>query len=600
MGRGGALSTPPPLRPLSVLLSWRHRALPRLAVDAVCLAVLAFACVKQVHALELVLDLPLWDEADYLHNGVTLPTRGLPAAEWGPLYSLWYFALSSVWPDPVALHDGSFRLLLLLTTLAGYVLLRRVEAPPWLALAGMSVYLLSAAPHVLPRPTMLALLVLLLALVAASFLREPEDFCAVAGLGLLVASFARPEYFLSFLLAVGLLVLLLGRRAWKDRAHLPRRLAFAGGCGLVALALLGVLGSPFSDTTHRRFYAFCQHFAVNYVERTGFQAEPWGECPKVIRAAFGEVDTVGAAARSNPDAFLVHLRTNLERYPSAFLQLFFREYGGVSPYPPGALWPPTRREPLEHAGHLLLLLVAASPLLLVATKWKHLRAALMKPQIWRTGGVLLAVLLPVSLSAVLIAPRTHYLVIQGVMGLAFLAALGSALGEPSSHGRPRLSLGLALVLALASPDLSQRQGASAPSRWANRQFVESFRSLGLSARLAPGEEVGILDTHGGLVAYLGPGYRRVPAYRKRPQEPFTAFLRRERVHVFIADARLGQYENFAQDAELQALLKDPGAFGFRVRPLPGTEFQLVLPSAWAEEGAAVMKPPRPEPQAQAR
>jgi hypothetical protein len=361
-----------------------------------------------------------------------------------------------------------------------------------------------------------------------------------------------------------------------------------------------VLGSPFSDTTHRRFYAFCQHFAVNYVERTGFQAEPWGECPKAIRAAFGEVDSVGAAARSNPDAFLAHLRMNLERSPSAFLRLFFQEYGGVSPYPPGALWPPTRREPLEHAGHLLLITVAASPLLLVAGRGKHLRAALRNPQVWRTGGVMLAVLLPVALSAVLIAPRSHYLVLPGVMGLAFLAALGSALGEPPSNGRPRLSLGLALVLALASPDLSQRQGASAPSRLAHRRFVEAFRSLGLPARLAPGEEVGVLDTHGGLAAYLGRGYRRVPAYLKRPQEPFTAFLRRERVHVFIADARLGQYENLAQDAELQALLKDPGAFGFRVWPLPGTELRLVLPSAWVEEEASVMNPPSPEPQTQAR
>ncbi len=569
-------------------------------MDVVCLAVLVFACVKQVHGIDQVLDLTLWDEADYLHQGRLLPTRGLPPAEWGPLYPLWYFALSFVWPDPVALHDGNYRLLILLTAVAGYVLLRRVGVQPWLALAGISVYLLSGAPHILPRPTLLALLVLLAALSAASFVRAPEDFCAVAGAGLLVASFARPEYFLSFLLVSGLLAFFLVRRLWRERSRLWRGLVIAGVYGLFTLLMVSMLGNPFGNSSNRRFYAFCQHFAVNYVERTGFEAEPWGECPKVIQAAFGEVDTVGAAARSNPDAFLMHLEMNLKRYPIALLELFLQEYGGAWPFLSASRWPPAPRELLEFTGHLLLLLAALSPLLLVIRRRTHLRGALAQPQVWRTGVVLLVVLLPIALSAVLIAPRSHYLVLQGVLGLAFLAALGSALGEPSGEpagGRIRLTGGLALVLALASPDLAKRYSEPAPPRMDHRRFVESFRSLGLPKHLPPGEEVGVLDSHGGFAVYLGEGYRRVPAYRKRAQESFTEFLRRERVHVFIADQRLEKYENLAKDSELRALLADPGTFGFVTSLLPGTPYRLMLPSSW-EEGqprshpSSVLKLPR--------
>ncbi|HLL05037.1 MAG TPA: hypothetical protein VK539_30910 [Myxococcaceae bacterium] len=563
----------------------RQHGLSRLAMDGVCLAVLVFACVKQVHGIDQVLDLTLWDESDYLHQGRLLPALGLLPAEWGPLYPLWYFALSAVWPDPMALHDGNYRLLILLTAVAGYVLLRRVGVQPWLALAGISVYVLSGAPHILPRPTLLALLVILAALSVASLLRAPEDFCAVVGAGLLVASFARPEYFLSFLLGSGLLALLLARRLWRERSRLWRGLATAGAYGLFTLLLVSMLGNPFGNTSNRRFYAFCQHFAVNYVQRTGFEADPWGECPKVIQVAFGEVDTVGSAARANPDAFLMHLGMNLKQYPMTFLSLFLQEYGGTWPFFSARRWPPTPRELLEYAGHLLLLMVALSPLVLVLNRRKHLLAALAQPQVWRTGGVLLVVLLPIALSAVLIAPRTHYLVPQGVLGLTFLAVLGSTLAQSSgapAGGGLRLTVGLALVLALASPDLARRYREPAPPRLEHRRFVESFRSLGLPRHLPPGEEVGVLDTHGGLAVYLGEGYRRVPAYRKQARESFTGFLRRERVHVFIADPRLEKYENLANDPALRALLAEPGAFGFVAAPLPGTPYRLMLPSSWEQ------------------
>ena len=82
-----------------------HRAIlaRAVAVDLACAGALLIACAWQLHDLERVLDLAPWDEADYLRRGLVIPMRGLPPAEWGPLYALWYFLLSRAQPDRIAL-----------------------------------------------------------------------------------------------------------------------------------------------------------------------------------------------------------------------------------------------------------------------------------------------------------------------------------------------------------------------------------------------------------------------------------------------------------------------------------------------------------------
>ncbi|MFL5376481.1 MAG: hypothetical protein ACJ787_01105, partial [Myxococcales bacterium] len=139
-----------------------------LAADVACFAALAIACVWQLHDLERVLDLARWDEADYLRGGVSLLARGLPDAEWGPLHTVWYFAVSRLQPDRVALYYLSYRLLIVLPTLAIYVAGRRVGGSPIVSVALALLFAGSMAPHVVPRATLLAVLVVLVAIAAAA------------------------------------------------------------------------------------------------------------------------------------------------------------------------------------------------------------------------------------------------------------------------------------------------------------------------------------------------------------------------------------------------------------------------------------------------
>jgi len=334
-----------------------------------------------------------------------------------------------------------------------------------------------------------------------------------------------------------------------------------------------VLGNPFGDTQGRRFYAFCQHFAVNHVKHTQGSVDAWNECPRVISAVFGEVDTVGEALRSNPEAFLWHVGLNAKAFAGASLALFSQGPGGLS----------ATRGPWELArmGRLLLLAVVWQGVRLLV-RWRRWRAALAEPRLQRMAGVLAVVEVPILLSSVLLMPRDHYLVIQGVLVLAFLALLGSRV-DSGEATRPRgwaLNGLLALGLVVLTPNLARRfppDTKDAQTHLAHLRTVRAIAALGLEERLAPGERVLLLEASGGYDAYLGRRY--APVIREAREKTFGGLLREHSVTAILLDDALRQHRRFRHDADFQAFQRDPEAFGFTLVPLASPHAALAIPSS---------------------
>jgi len=330
------------------------------------------------------------------------------------------------------------------------------------------------------------------------------------------------------------------------------------------------MGNPFGNTSNRRFYAFCQHFALGYVERTHSPVEPWGDCDQVIQSVFGKVDTLGAAARSNPGAFLAHLWHNAKGYVVNSVRLFFEGPDRASPV--RGAWT------VERAGRAMLLAAVLWQVALLLRQWRRVPAALADPRLGRLGGVLLAVELPTVLSALLVYPREHYLVIQGVLVAAFLAVLGSRLGTWEETRRTGRVLGVALAVGLLvmTPDLSHRVSEE---RLEHLNVVRAIQALGLMERLEPGETVHLLEAQGGYDAYLGRRYRWVRhGYKK---EPFREFLRKREVELIILDDKLRKDRRFVDDTDFRSFEANPEAFGFSTTPLPGTRRVLAIPITWS-------------------
>ncbi|MFL5247599.1 MAG: hypothetical protein ACJ79V_07210 [Myxococcales bacterium] len=522
----------------------------------VCFAALAIACVWQLHDLDRVLDLARWDEADYLRGGVSLLARGLPDAEWGPLHTVWYFAVSRLQPDRVALYYLSYRLLIVLPTLAIYVAGRRVGGSPIVSVALALLFAGSMAPHVVPRATLLAVLVVLVAIAAAARAASFASFALAAAISLCLASFARPELFVAFAIVSAAFAASLLRKGARSAEGRRRSLFLAGGWAAGVAVLLGVFGNPFGNGSNRRFYAFCQHFAVAEVQRAQLDIDPWGQCDVVLHRVFGSATSLGDAARANPAAFFTHLRENASAYPGASLALFESGFGGAP------------RERWQEWMCLFLLATLAAAAVRMRRSW---RRAVRAPETGRTALVALAVLVPTIASAILIQPRDHYLVMQGVLvPLVFVALTGRAArgssDGPAPAGRPALAIAAAASIAAASPALAPLQ--------ANRSqpLLDRVRALRVVDGGSLADPVGILELEGGLDAYLGTGFERVLPDERRPEESFFEFLRRRHVGVVALGPALERHRLFSGDEQFQAFARDPERFGGHRLAVPSLVF----------------------------
>lgn len=540
--------------------------------DLACALALLGCCLSEVSAIANTVDLTFWDEADYLRRGVQAGERGLPKAEWGPLYALWYHLLSRTGARGVELYELSYGLLLALPALLIYVCGRRFALSPPLALAGGVLFLLSGAPHVLPRPALLALLVLLVALIAASRLRLRIAAFAVLGSGFALASFARPE----LTLGVGICTAALLVESLRER---PRAVWGVMGAYVAAVTVLVLLfGSPTSDTSNRRFYAFCQHFALGHVLRTGMAIEPWGQCAEAIQREFGpHTDSVLEALRANPRALARHVLHNVGAYPEqSMLLLLGQDTKRVPPAAP------------VFGGLLCLAAVGYSGLSL------RLREAWRLESLRVLGLATLAALAPTLASIALIAPRPHYLVLQSVLAPLFLLALFSSARREGRQTPAWIAAAALAALALLSPLLSPSKTGALPHR---ETLAELKRELDERVGDAAGT-LNLLEVRGGYDAYLGAPWASVPVYTKASEEPFFAWLRRTRTHALILDDSLMGHWRFRDDPEFQAFVKAPARYGFELRPLNGTAGRLAIAPAsffagpGGSEGQADLRHPR--------
>lgn len=80
--------------------------------DWFLMAILLTAGLIYTSGLQSVMDVALYDESNYLSDGVNLVMRGFPAAQDGPLYAAWYYLLSLVDANRIDLYFLNYKLMM--------------------------------------------------------------------------------------------------------------------------------------------------------------------------------------------------------------------------------------------------------------------------------------------------------------------------------------------------------------------------------------------------------------------------------------------------------------------------------------------------------
>jgi hypothetical protein len=177
-----------------------------------------------------------------------------------------------------------------------------------------------------------------------------------------------------------------------------------------------------------------------------------------------------------------------------------------------------------------------------------------------------AILTPIVLSIVLIAPRRHYLLIMGVISALGLIVLVFR-GTSRSHNHLSYSF-FCLVCLLPLLVIRPLTDTEPPSPRANVQTIDLLRSLNIA------EPVDILDAEGGIGIYIGDQYTYVPAAEK--EVAFSLFLQDRSIDMVILSNRLLNDSRYNDDPEWLEFTSSPSSSGFILVDIPDVADRSVL------------------------
>ena len=510
---------------------------------------LAIAGWKFTYGLENYVDINFHDPSFYLLNGVTLHENGLPDAENGPFYAVWFYLLSLTQPDRIELFYRDYKLLTILLPLMIYLVLRRCSVSSIAALVGSALSLVSFFNFPsFTRVSHFAVCIILASLVGASFARRFQTATAIAALGALFASYVRPELFLAWMMLSILCVATFLYGYWREVRG--RDLIPLGLFVLVNAAVLYFLGIPVAGG--RGVVAFAEHFAINWAGWTGSSLDPWTNAREIFSGSFGDAKSVSAALLANPGAVLKHVMTNWQRLPGNMVYLF-----SVHTWPviTGSL----------ALGTLCLLVVI-----------RCFEKGFCWKQGFRDNGRMLlyclVYLVGMMVTVTVIYPRLHYLVLGCVLLIIVVSSIFLSRGaeEKALDGSRAVLAGLMVIAFVPAQNITAVR--------ANAETVRLIQSLRIE------REVYVLCEGGVPQLYLGSNYHRYsPAWEKGS---FNRFLLDRKMNMVIVTENLRTGSWLAEDVEWKRFLDRYSKKGFVKYDVPGTDRAVMVHQSLIDRGGA--------------
>jgi len=517
--------------------------------DILAIFVLLISGIIYVSKLREFLDILDLDESIYLHWGVSFPV-GFPLPEWSPIYVLWYYLLNLLQSDIISLYFLNYALMTILPPIFIYMLLRVNKVQMIIAFTCSIFFLLSFSNfQTVPKVSHFALLTLLLGLIIATLIKDKKLKVLSLSITLLLTSFIRPEFFLSFLL-VGVILSILYIKEFSNVRSLKVVVPLLS-VAVLCIILLFVFGSPVGSG-ERSFVAFGQHYARNWVKWHNDPREPNANFRIILKEDFGNSSSVSEAILKNPSAIVKHMSQNISNMPKELDTMFLNFY------------------PKSHPRKALLLLafilfvISLIPFLPKGNKLnfksflKHLSENFNYFKFFFL--TLLIAVVPLIFSIIFIFPRTHYLLLLFVIIIVML--ISTLLRNAFNPEHKTIQLLIKLVYACLLPIILVRPLSSLidDRSQENLLTIKYLRSAEIK------EPVNILDVSWIYSIYQNQNYNRVPEYTT--EVSFKEYLNKWSINMIILSKRILNDTRFSNDSECKHFINNPEEYGFIVVEIP--------------------------------
>lgn len=401
--------------------------------------ILLLACGWKVYnGLQCVMDIQFADESAYMRFGLDL--FGKFNKDWGPVYCIWYKCLSWFTSDTIQLYYLNYALTSVLIGALLYIFLLRISISPMLALLiAFSILVSDLNIAVWPRISHFCIALLLFALIIITFIRQTAYKYLVFAVFCLITSYARPEFYISFLLTITITALsFIYNRDKLRRNDYLRITVFA----LIIIVLHFIFRFPSNDFFgyNRGVAAFYQHYAYNYKVRTDANIDSWLYWEEICKQQFGDCNSMWCVIKTQPMIVLSNTLFNIKNY---FLSTLLNSYSYIFPVH-------IFQGKKIQLGIMLLLTVSMLYLIIRKNSRSGFFQQAYKLKFYFL--ILLLFIAPTLLSCVVVFPREHYVYLQMPFFLLLLICLLQPLFEQFSF-KPIIVVLFGLLLFLSTPNI---------------------------------------------------------------------------------------------------------------------------------------------------
>ncbi len=392
---------------------------------------------KVYHGLEGAMDIQFADESAYLRFGLDL--FGKMNRDWGPLYSLWYKTLSLISNDTIQLYYLNYAFTSILVGVLLYIFLLRISIHPLLSfIIAFSVLISELNISVWPRISHFCIALCLLFLIIISFLKSNVYKFLTFTLLCLLCSYARPEFYISFLLSLfaSILCITYQRKQLHKSDYALFLIIF-----LVILLLHFLFRFPSNNFFgyNRGVAAFYQHYAYNFKLRTHANIDSWLYWEEISKQQFGDCNSIWCVIKSQPTIFLDNTLFNIKNYMISTITHCFSYI-----FPIGIFY--SKKIQLLTCAILTIIIISQ-----IVQKKSREQFIDMLIQLRFYLIILFLFISPTILSCIFVFPREHYIYLQMLLFVVLLAALLN-FSFNSFSPRPTLFALLGILMLLSVPN----------------------------------------------------------------------------------------------------------------------------------------------------
>lgn len=492
------------------------------------------------------MDILFWDEANYMQSGLKITEKFNHS--WGPSYAIWYKLVSLFESDSIKLYYLNFRLMTILPAIALFVFLAVSNIRLWVSFSlGLFFVFASVNLPIWPKVSHYCIFIFLTGLILAKYIPSKLVKIAFISLFVLNISYARPEFFLTYLAILGLWFIALFFKEFRDKKSIIISLVLI----VFGIGIQFIMGNPlFNFQGDRSALAFAQHFMFNYFEWNNIDQDFWITWMFYYKELFGDVTSIKAAYQTNPHLFNLHFLTNFQNY---FIQAF-------QLYSDAML--PEKIIQIPSIGRIIILSLGGIVMIVVSTSSKYIGVV--------NNGfkkntlsiiILLLIIAPTLASCFVIYPRSHYMVFHYIPLIFIIGILffSKPLGSKSFDKFTLLFSGIIItVVILLMPstkdydhfDLWRKENSQA-----NLKSIEKIKSYNFTG------PINLLENEGGMNIFLGKNFSWVRGFMK--DTTWTAYLEKEKVDIIYVTPSLTKYPSLRKDSTWYDFEAHPEKYGYQ-------------------------------------